>query len=233
MPFELRPITSSDTLSWVRIRALAYYGPTHEVLHSGAVTDSSTRAIAQDWKRDLLKPNTWSWRIVDTDLSPSADDPPDNGGRTIAVAVWSMHNVKSSEATATPPTATTEEKEIHKPFTPPELRVDALMSLLGPLRAAQPEIMTTSDPYLMLNMFATHPEHQGRGASKMLLDWGLKKADDEGLVTYLNATDVGRRIYEKKGFKVVKAIEWDRVPWGGEGKDCHWCMVRQPRAKTE
>jgi GNAT superfamily N-acetyltransferase len=93
--------------------------------------------------------------------------------------------------------------------------------------------MTTSDPYLMLNMFATHPEHQGRGASKALLDWGLKKADDEGLVTYLNATDIGRRIYEKRGFEVVKMIEWDRVPWGGEGKDCHWCMVRQPRAKTE
>jgi hypothetical protein len=229
MPFELRPITPDNTLSWVRIRSLAYYGPTHEVLHTGAIRESSIRAVVEDWKRDLLKPNTWYWRVVDTDLSPSADDPPDNGGRTIAGAVWSMHNVKnegSSEPTVVP-AATTE--EIKKPFTPPELRVDALMSLLGPLRAAQPEIMTTSEPYLMLNMFATHPEHQGRGASRLLLEWGIKKADDEGLVTYLNATDVGRRIYEKKGFEVVKAIEWDRVPWGGEGKDCHWCMVRQPR----
>jgi GNAT superfamily N-acetyltransferase len=229
MPFELRPVTPNDTLSWVRIRFLAYYGPTHEILHTGAVTDSSIRAIAEDWKRDLSKPNTWHWRVVDTDLSPSEDDPPDNGGRTIAIAVWSMHNVKNegtSEPTVNPAVAS-EEKP--KPFTPPELRIDALMSLLGPIRAAQPEIMTTTEPYFMLNMFATHPDHQGRGASKSLLDWGLKKADEEGLVTYLNATDVGRRIYEKKGFEVVKAIEWDRVPWGGEGKDCHWCMVRQPQ----
>jgi GNAT superfamily N-acetyltransferase len=218
MPLELRPITPNTTLSWVRIRSTAYYGPTHNVLHSGAVTPSSILSIVQDWQHDLQKPNTWHWCIVDTSLPPSADDPPDNGGRTIAIAVWSMHNV---QAPATEPRKPT--------FVPPELRVDALMSLLGPLRAAQPEIMTTSDPYLMLNSLATHPDYQGRGAGKALLDWGVKKADDEGLVTYLNATEVGRRMYEKRGFEVVRAVEWDRVPWGGEGRDCHWCMVREPR----
>jgi GNAT superfamily N-acetyltransferase len=230
MPLELRPIGPENTLSWVRIRSLAYYGPTHEVLHNGLVTDSSVRAIAEDWKRDLVKPNMWFWRIVDTDLSPSEEDPPDNGGRTVAVAVWGMHNAKSEEIDDTKKTSVGEVLTTNQPgFVPPELRVDALMSLLGPIRAAQPEIMTTSEPYLMLNQLGTHPDHQGRGAAKMLLDWGLRKADEEGLVVYLNATEVGRRVYEKRGFEVVKAVEWDRVPWGGEGKDCHWCMVRQPR----
>jgi ribosomal protein S18 acetylase RimI-like enzyme len=227
MPFELRPITPDDTLSWVRVRSLAYYGPTHECIHNGAVSDSSVRRIAEDWKEDLKKLNNYHWRVVDTNLEPSEDDPPTNGGRTIAIAVWSVHNAKaesSNEPVATPSLTTTKSS-----FVPPELRIDALSSLLGPLRAAQPEIMGTSEPYLMLNMLATHPDHQGRGAGKVLLDWGLKKADDEGLVTYLSATGVGRRMYEKRGFEVVKTIEWDRVPWGGEGKDCHWCMVRQPQ----
>jgi hypothetical protein len=227
MPLELHPIATDDTLSWVRVRSLAYYGPTHECLHNGAVTDASIRRIAEDWKRDLTKPNSWYWKIVDTSLEFSEDDPPTNGGRTIAIATWSMHNVKAegtSEPAVNPALTSTTQS-----FVPPELRLDALSSLLGPIRAAQPEIMGTEKPFLMLNMLATHPDHQGRGAGKMLLDWGLKKADDEGLVTYLNATDVGRRMYEKSRFEVVKTIEWDRVPWGGEGKDCHWCMVRQPQ----
>jgi GNAT superfamily N-acetyltransferase len=229
MPIELRPITPDDTLSWVRVRSLAYYGPTHECLHNGAVSDSSVRRIAEEWKDELKKPNTYHWRVVDTDLKPSKDDPPTNGGQTIAIAVWSMHNVKaegSNEPAVNPAMTTTKSS-----FVPPELRLDALGSLLGRIRAATSEIMGTLEPYFMLNMLATHPDHQGRGAGKVLMDWGLKKADDEGLVTYLNATDVGRRMYEKRGFEVVKTIEWDRVPWGGEGKDCHWCMVRQPQKK--
>jgi GNAT superfamily N-acetyltransferase len=226
MPLEPYPITPDDTLSWVRIRSLAYYGPTHECLHNGAVTDASIRRIAEDWKRDLTKPNSWYWKIVDTDLKPSEDDPPTNGGRTIAIATWSMHNVKA-EGNSEPVALTSTTQN----FVPPELRLDALGSLLGPIRAAQPEIMGTEQPFFMLNMLATHPDHQGRGAGKMLLSWGLEKADEEGLVTYLNATDVGRQMYEKKGFEVRKTIEWDRVPWGGKGKDCHWCMVREPQSK--
>lgn len=64
----------------------------------------------------------------------------------------------------------------------------------------------------------------------MMLDWGMRKADEEGLMTYLDSTMTGRPIYERRGFEVVKALEWDRVPWGGEGKDWHGCMVR--RAKS-
>lgn len=65
----------------------------------------------------------------------------------------------------------------------------------------------------------------------MMLDWGLGKADEEGLVVYLDATEKARPLYESRGFKVMKVVEWDRVPWGGEGKDCHSCMVREVRGR--
>lgn len=232
MPLEISPITSDDTLSWVRVRSLAYYGPTHDVLHNGPIRESSIREAAEDRKRDLKKPNTWYWKIVDTALEPSDDDPPGSGGRIIAIAAWSMHNVKKEglNEPATKPAAISANAPA---FMPPELRLDALGSLFGPLRAMQQEIMGTSTPYFMLNSLATHPEQQGRGAAKMLLDWGIKKADDEGLVTYLDATGIGKPIYEKRGFEVKKAVEWDRVPWGGEGKDCYYGMVRQPRKVVE
>lgn len=119
----------------------------------------------------------------------------------------------------------------HKPFAPPELRMDALGSLFGPLRAAQEEIMGTTEPFFMLRTLATHPDHRGKGAAKLMLDWGLDKADGLGLVTYLDATRMARPIYEKRGFEVKRETPWDREPWGGEGTDRHFAMVRQPRKR--
>jgi WD repeat-containing protein 48 len=229
MPLELHPTTTADTLSWTRVRALAYYGPTHDLLHTGPISESSMHGVAEDRKRELDKPNTWHWKIVDTDLEPSSEDPSDNSGRTIAISVWSMHNVKVEEEGSNEVSSIPAEKADDTPgFLPPELRLDALGSLLGPFRAAQDEVMGTSTPYFKLNQLATHPDHQGRGAARLMLNWGMKKADEEDLVTYLDATATGRVVYEKRGFKLVKEIEWDRVPWGGEGKDWHGAMVRQP-----
>jgi GNAT superfamily N-acetyltransferase len=235
MPLVLRPISTADTLSWTRIRAKAYLGPTHELIHSGPISEFSILKVAEGRKREVGKPNHWQWKIVDTDLSPSPDDPPDNGGQTIAIAVWSRHNADSTrEHTVAEPTAVPTEKpegtEGEKPFIPPEVRLEVLDALFTPLRKAQSEIMGDR-PYFMLNSFATHPDHHRKGAGTMLLNWGLDKADEEGWVTYLDTTTLARPIYEKRGFTVVTAFEFDRRPWGGEGMDWHGCMIRQPRPK--
>lgn len=253
----LHPIlTPSHVLSWVRIRTLAYYGPTHECLHSGRVSEASVRGIAEDWGRQVGREGMWHWRVVDGDL-PVGEDEGEGGegegegkgiegrdgeggeerGRTVGIAVWSMHNLpipfsNSNSAAGSQAHAekNTKQEDETPPFVPPELRLDALSSLLIPLRAAQPDIMPTSHPpYLMLNQLATHPSHQGRGVGSLLLNWGLQKADEEGLVCYLNASEAGKRMYEKRGFEVRKVIEWDRGVWGGEGVDRYWCMVREPR----
>lgn len=259
MPLELHPLRPSDTLSWIKTRASAYYGPTHDVLHRGPVSESSMRGIAEDRKREVGSPNVWHWKIVDTDLPPSSYDPEDNGGRTIAAAVWKMMNVENesvhrytsskAEDEDTPGKAeedgpiehasipaeakpTTDEPlgPRYPSFLPPELRLDALASIFDPLDASREEIMGAEKPFFMLNSLATHPDHQGRGAGSLLLDWGLRKADNEGFVTYLDATQVARPIYEKRGFEIKKAVEWDRSVWGGEGVDVHYCMVRLPRS---
>lgn len=227
MPLILSPTRPSDTLSWARIRSIAYSGTTHDLLHSGPICESSILRVAEDRKRELVKPNAWHWKVVDTDLEPSADDPLDNDGQIIAIAAWSLCNVGVKQEESGDKEA--EKADDAQPFTPPELRLDALSSLINPLRAAQKEIMGTEQPYLMLNSLATHPDQRGRGAAKLLLDWGLKKADSDGLVTYLDGTVMARPIYEKNGFKLVKDLEWDRVPWGGEGRDWLACMVRQPQ----
>ncbi|KAF2704565.1 hypothetical protein K504DRAFT_461327 [Pleomassaria siparia CBS 279.74] len=238
MPLVLRPITAEDTLSWTRIRSKAYLGPTHELVHSGPISEFSILKVAEGFKREVGKANRWQWKIVDTDLEPSPDDPSDNGGRTIAIAIWSRHNADATrhnnpdEPTCLPTAKLEKTEEDVKPFVPPEVRVEVLNALFTPLRKAQSDIMGDK-PYFMLNSFATHPDHHRKGAGTMLLKWGLNKADEEGLVTYLDTTTLARPIYEKHGFTVVTAFEFDRRPWGGEGMDWHGCMIRQPRALNE
>lgn len=200
------------------------------------------RRVAEDWRRQVGKEGTWHWRVVDTGLEPSEDDleAGEEGegveGRTVGIAVWGIHNLpinhldheggyRGEESSR----GNDEKKEDSSPpFSPPELRLDALQSLLGPLRAAQPEIMPPSHPpYLMLNQLAVHPSHQGRGIGSLLLNWGLEKADTEGLAVYLTASEAGKRMYDKRGFEVRRVVEWDRAEWGGEGVDRYWCMVRK------
>ncbi|PVI03860.1 hypothetical protein DM02DRAFT_611975 [Periconia macrospinosa] len=225
MPLVLQPLTAADTLSWTRIRTLAYLhlGPTHDLLHSNQpISESSIRGVAENNARDFQNPNFWPWKVVDTELAPSEDDPEGNGGRTIAIALYELEKKgKGGEAE--------KGKEEEKRFMPPELRLDALTALITPLREAEKEIMGNTDRYLMLNVLATHPEHQRRGAAKMLLDVGLKRADEEGLVMYLSSSWMGRPIYEKAGFELVKECDFDRGEWGGEGVERHGCMVRQPK----
>ncbi|KAF2447592.1 hypothetical protein P171DRAFT_518677 [Karstenula rhodostoma CBS 690.94] len=227
MPLVLRPMTTADTLSWTRIRTLAYHGPLHILTHTRPLSESSILALAHDRKKEIDKPHTWQWKVVDTDLPPSKDDPADNGGRTIAVAVWSAHNIASQNDT---PRIGDEGKDT--PFVPPELRLDVLTAVLAPLRAAQDDIMEDPVPYLKLDSLATHPEHHRRGAGRILLHWGVEKADAEGWRTYLDATPVGLKSYERVGFKIVREVTFDRGQWGGEGEDWWACMVRESKGAS-
>lgn len=262
MPLEIHPLRPIDSLSWNRTRATAYYGPTHDLLHNGPVSEASLRGLAKDREREIGIPNVWHWKVVDTDLAPGEDDPKDNGGRTIAVAVWKLMNATSEDVSLHDPghpeleksvqalgqeaptehasipveTAPNQKEKLgprYSSFLPPELRLDALKSLFDPLDAARDEIMGTEQRYFMLNSLATHPDHQRRGAGKLLLDWGMQKADTDGLVTYLDATQLARPIYAKRGFEVKRTVEWDRKVWGGEGVDVHYCMLRVPRVGQE
>jgi GNAT superfamily N-acetyltransferase len=242
MPLEFAPLTTSDTLAWTRIRSKAYEGLTNQVVHTKLpVAESTVQGVADDRKKEIGKPNTWHWKIVDTDLAPSPDDPEDNGGRTIAVSIWSAHNVNedgkpkidgSNEPTTNPAEIDPAPEQEEPPFLPPELRVDVLMALLTPMRDAQREIMG-SRPYFMLNTLCTDPQHQKRGAASIMLKWGMEKADELDLETYLDSSQVARPIYEKLGFEFLKWVEFDRVPWGGEGVDRYGCMVRKARRKEE
>ena len=49
----------------------------------------------------------------------------------------------------------------------------------------------------------THSEYRRRGASLMMMKWGLDKADAMGLDSFVEATEAGYEMYKAAGFITV------------------------------
>ncbi|KAI0172719.1 hypothetical protein GGR52DRAFT_580422 [Hypoxylon sp. FL1284] len=59
-------------------------------------------------------------------------------------------------------------------------------------------------PHVYLFIVFTHPRYRRRGIGQQFMDWGIKKAEDMGVEMFLDATPMGRPLYEKNGFVVVE-----------------------------
>ena len=58
-------------------------------------------------------------------------------------------------------------------------------------------------PPLVLEILATAPAYQGKGAGRVLVDWGTSRAEKEGLPGYVESSPHGSFLYPKYGFKEV------------------------------
>ncbi|KAL8808964.1 MAG: hypothetical protein Q9223_003747 [Gallowayella weberi] len=55
-------------------------------------------------------------------------------------------------------------------------------------------------PHVLLNICFVHPDHRRRGVGSLLVDWGVKKADELGLETFIEAAEPGVPLYLSHGF---------------------------------
>ncbi|RSL61898.1 hypothetical protein CEP54_005964 [Fusarium duplospermum] len=65
---------------------------------------------------------------------------------------------------------------------------------------------------------AVDPAFQGRGIARMLVEWGINKAKEEGVPIELSATPAGSGLYAKLGF--------ERLVFGGGGRGWRGMMGR-------
>ncbi|PKX91443.1 GNAT family N-acetyltransferase [Aspergillus novofumigatus IBT 16806] len=70
-----------------------------------------------------------------------------------------------------------------------------------------------------LDYIAVDPRHRRRGIGKMLLQWGVERADAEKRDCYLVATPAGRPLYEAAGFTELATLLIFGVP--------HWSMIKR------
>ena len=80
-----------------------------------------------------------------------------------------------------------------------------------------------------LKVLAVNPEFQRKGIGGILVNWGLKHARERNERAYLEASDFGKGLYLKLGFKVVGDLQ---VTEGEEGFTLP-CMVWDPNIASE
>ncbi|KAF6818931.1 GNAT family protein [Colletotrichum sojae] len=71
-------------------------------------------------------------------------------------------------------------------------------------------------PHVFLNILFTVKKHRRRGAASLIMDWGMERADRLGLDVYIEATPLGRILYEKYGLEVIEhrsfEVDESRLP---------------------
>ena len=67
----------------------------------------------------------------------------------------------------------------------------------------------------VLMSMVTRECYRRQGAAKLLINWGVQRAREDGVPAYLEASPAGKPIYEKYGFREVgEAVAWDMRPHG-------------------
>ncbi|BGP19236.1 hypothetical protein JCM10213_007029 [Rhodosporidiobolus nylandii] len=84
--------------------------------------------------------------------------------------------------------------------------------------------LAPKEPHYHLSVLVVDPSYQRTGAGKALLSWGCKKADEEGLLVHLEATDLGLPLYRRYGFEEYR----EPFTGGKNGALELYPMIRKP-----
>ncbi|KAI9661496.1 MAG: hypothetical protein M1831_003018 [Alyxoria varia] len=117
-------------------------------------------------------------------------------------------------------------------YPPPDvLNTGARIHFLDVYDRIMLELMGDKD-FWHLNTLAVHKTAQGRGAGRMLFQWGLERADAEDIDMYLWSTNAGKAFYEKRGCKTIRTIEIDFTPFGADKRVQGTPMIRPPQGRA-
>ncbi|EFQ36031.1 acetyltransferase [Colletotrichum graminicola] len=147
-------------------------------------------------------------------------------GRIVGFARWYLPGSHSTTADGTPtwpdavvPAVTSEEEaEIQRvaktAHWDPNEESD---ELIIPIREAKDEILAKK-PYMRLDYLAVHPDNQGKGIGTLLVESGMKQAEELKLDIFVHAMKAGVGVYKRLGFYIEKEFFQDDTKYGGEGE---------------
>ncbi|KAK1477537.1 acetyltransferase, partial [Colletotrichum cuscutae] len=62
-----------------------------------------------------------------------------------------------------------------------------------------------------------HPDHKGKGIATILVQEGIRLAEETGIDVFILAFPAGLNVYKRLGFKEVHHGYQDDTKYGGEG----------------
>lgn len=244
MPLLLLPLRENDIPTFAALDSLAMASSPLALamtLSTPPGAPSRQETIGQWARQGITKSDTAYLKVVDTALGSS-----DDGGEMIAAAIWSFREEgygivgvakeitgegghRGEEPPAAAPPIMTELSNQFTAFltTTFSNRAFASKSLLALTLSLHPSNLPL--PTADLNILITHPSHRHRGAGSMLVKWGIDEADQRGIISVLQASEMGLGCYLKQGFEVVKEVFMDLKPFGVDEVEVRRNMIRRPK----
>ena len=81
---------------------------------------------------------------------------------------------------------------------------------------------------IALEYLTTHPDYWRQGVGSMLVQSGVRVADQYGMKTYVMSEPAGLKVYLNHGFTVVDEITVEYAQFGGTEPTTHHFLVREP-----
>ncbi|KAF2726801.1 hypothetical protein EJ04DRAFT_547525 [Polyplosphaeria fusca] len=76
-------------------------------------------------------------------------------------------------------------------------------------QAYKPRASWMARPHLACNWMAVHPSHRRRGVGSLLVQIGVSRSDELKVETWLEASSMGKPLYENFGFRSLFKIAFD------------------------
>ncbi|KAJ5243555.1 uncharacterized protein N7469_001882 [Penicillium citrinum] len=201
MPFKLTVVASdSEFDELVRCEFDAYENPQCNLKNlffptHGPSPTARNRAIQDAVKRQKhwhrSDPSSQWIKVIDME-----------SGKIAGAACWHIYETN-------PYTVTSDEECYWWPTGEARNIANALMG-----QFLFPRMAYMNKPHVFLDICFTHPAYRRRGVGNMLMEWGVQKAEEKSLESYIDATAIGRELYSKWGFV--------------EGRQCEFTLANFP-----
>ncbi|KAI1190086.1 acyl-CoA N-acyltransferase [Nemania serpens] len=209
MPLILQPATEADAVRAAQIEKAAYASnPFNSILFPGPFPEPTPgqNPRAEEMVRLRRDDPSVRWlKVVDTDIDATEDN-----AQMIGFAQWNINDGS--------------ELRLQRRTFGPGCNVEACEALFGGLYELRLKHYT-SVKHVHLTALHVHPDHQRRGAGKMLVMWGIEEAKKLGLPAFLESSEAGHSLYESCGFRDTDKHVVDFAKWGKPGKSVNCFMA--------
>lgn len=122
----------------------------------------------------------------------------------LVIAGWVRWVRKPTPSTPVPPAA-------FSPSIYPSVGDGAVASRFYQAHHDATRRIVDGEPHWYIGPIVTSREFQRRGVGAALMEWGVRRVDEDGWMAYVTGSEDGRRLYEKFGFGVVEETEFEEL----------------------
>ncbi|KAI1156681.1 acyl-CoA N-acyltransferase [Nemania diffusa] len=209
MPLVLQSATEADAVRAAHIERDAYTpSPFNSILFPGPFPEPppGQNPRAAEMVKNLRADPSARWlKVIDTDLDATGDN-----GQMIGFAQW---NIKDGSEVATPSRS-----------LGPGCNVEACEALFGGLDKLRVKHYG-SIKHVHLKSLQVHPDHQRRGAGRLMVMWGVEEAKKLELPAFLESSEAGHSLYLSCGFRDIDVQIIDCTKWGKPQDHVNYVMA--------